>query len=154
MKKAGKSVPVEEAHAQNNTAPPYQYARERYYRLWYTIPCDLRTHTKQHAHRITDTQRYGTTGCGIPFRMTCTQTPNNTCTAIPTHKGTVVQDVAYHPVSLINIKGGYSWAITSPVTKLMPTTSCSLPQTSEIMVLAMAIRPFIAPSRNLLRPND
>lgn len=36
----------------------------------------------------------------------------------------------------------------------MPTTSCSLPQTSVIIVLAVAIIPDNAPVRNLLGRDD
>lgn len=43
--------------------------------------------------------------------------------------------------------------VSSPKMKLMPTTSCSGPQTSDIMVLEIATRPFDAPNKNLRRSN-
>lgn len=47
-------------------------------------------------------------------------------------------------------KGRTNFISCAPVMKLIPTTSCSLPQTSDIMHFAIATRPFIAPSMNLV----
>ncbi len=44
-----------------------------------------------------------------------------------------------------------SESLSSPKMKLMPTTSCSGPQTSDIMVLKIPTRPFDAPNKNLRR---
>lgn len=41
------------------------------------------------------------------------------------------------------------WGDSSPVMVLMPTTSCSLGHTSDIIVLDVATSPFIAPRKNL-----